>query len=996
MLLSTLAVHPGTSVAAEPIAGRSPVPEFTRPVLQDAVTGLVVASRTGEPLAGAQVAVEGTTQGGLTNNRGRFQITGVTGTQVTLRVVMLGYRTVTQTVSVSDADIRIELEEAAVELDEIIVTGTTGRVQKRAIGNSVATVRASEIAQNAPVRHLGDVLNGRAPGVLVTPPEGQAGGGQRILIRGRSSLSLSLSPLIYVDGVRVDNRQALGTFSGQLASRLNDFSPEDIESIEIIKGPAAATLYGTEASNGVIQIITKKGQPGGAQVSMSIRQGIGYINDPVARWPTYFFPDPDLGTVVEFNVAENEAARGTPFWRTGHRQGYAVNVSGGSETVQYFTAVNYDRNQGSFESDSYERFGVRANVTAAPGDNWDLNSQLGVSLSRSEFPPWWIMGGSQLARPSVRDGPQRGWFRAPAEVFYRTNELRQDVDHLTAGFEVRHRPTAWLSHRMRAGIDVSVEDNVDLTQRMAPDDASFFSPLEAAGSKVFSQINVMNTTVDYSATGTTGFWDAFESATTGGFQYYRKTLTLLSTDGREFPSSGVTSTAGAATTFGSDDFIENVTIGMFVQQQLSWQNRIFLTAAVRGDDNSAFGQDFDFVTYPKFSASWVIGEEPWWNVSFVDALKLRAAWGKSGQQPDAFAALRTFQPITAQAGQPGVSPQFVGNSELEPEKSEEIEVGFEAALFDQRVGLDVTFYQQNTKDAILARNVSPSTGFPGQQFINAGELRNRGAEVLVTTGIIDTEDIAFELGVNFSYNDNEVLSLGVEGLDFLEFGFGTRFQPGFPAYSIFARRVMSADAGPDGMPINIMCDGGLPLDGEGDPFLPGGSPVDCLTAPRLFSGLVDPDWEGAVTPSLTLFRQLTVSALLDFKIGNRRWNSIYWCPGILDCEEEAHPERFDPVDVAPSALGFVDDLEWWHDVSFANLREVSVSYSLPGQWAERIGASRASVSVSGRNLRRWTPYVGIDPETEGLFPEAGAFGTPFDEEQVPQPRIFSTRINITF
>ena len=193
-----------------------------------------------------------------------------------------------------------------------------------------------------------------------------------------------------------------------------------------------------------------------------------------------------------------------------------------------------------------------------------------------------------------------------------------------------------------------------------------------------------------------------------------------------------------------------------------------------------------------------------------------------------------------------------------------------------------------------------------------------------------------------------------------------------------------------------MCDGGVPLDDEGDPALPGGSPVDCFTAPRLFSGRVDPNWEGAVTPSLTLFRRLTVSALLDFKVGNRRWNSIYWCPGILDCEEEAFPERFDPVDTAPSFLGFVDDLEWWHDVSFANMREVSVSYVLPDGWVEQIGASRASVSLSGRSLYRWTPYVGVDPETEGLFPEAGAFGTPFDEEQVPQPRIFSTKINITF
>jgi len=244
------------------------------------VAGVVVTARSLSPLSGATVLVPGTSTRAQTDIRGQFKLPlppTVTGETVTLRVTMIGYRPQEQTVSVNDQNVRFSLAESAVELAEVVVTGTAGAVEKRSLGNAVARVRISEEAEVAPALLTDQLLNARAPGVLVMPPSGLAGNGSRVFIRGRSSIALPIDPLIYVDGIRVDKRQSFGGYPTTGASSgINDFVPEEIESIEIIKGPAAATLYGTEANNGVIQIITKRGKAGPTAIDVSVREGANW------------------------------------------------------------------------------------------------------------------------------------------------------------------------------------------------------------------------------------------------------------------------------------------------------------------------------------------------------------------------------------------------------------------------------------------------------------------------------------------------------------------------------------------------------------------------------------------------------------------------------------------------------------------------------------------------------------------------------------------------
>ena len=274
------------------------------------VAGTVVAEATRRPLPSAQVVIQGQAgKGTLTDADGAFRITGVTGDSVTVNVRLIGYSPLTQTVRVGSTDAVFALSDRAVELDQVVVTGTAGGQQARTIGNSVAQIKAADVVASAAIPSVEGLINGRAPGVTVVPGTGQIGAGANIHVRGMTTFSLSGNPLIYVDGVRVNNETGTGisvqAFGSGVVSRMNDFDPANIESIEILKGPAAATLYGTEAARGVINIITKKGAAGGTRYNFMIKEGANWFMNPEGRLPVNYWRDP-TGTIQSLNIVQRE------------------------------------------------------------------------------------------------------------------------------------------------------------------------------------------------------------------------------------------------------------------------------------------------------------------------------------------------------------------------------------------------------------------------------------------------------------------------------------------------------------------------------------------------------------------------------------------------------------------------------------------------------------------------------------------------------------------
>ncbi len=976
LLLAALAFwRPASAVAQDPV-----------------VAGIVVSTGGSIPLEGARLTIEGAQLLQTTGANGRFRFPNVPGAEVTLRVVRVGYQPASLAVRVGATDLRIELREAAVKLDEIVVTGQPGATERRAIGNSIATIDAPAALELSGAGDLTRLINGRAAGVTILPNSGRAGAGPSITVRGLGSLSLNSQPLLYIDGVRVTNdveTGPTGVQGGSVVSRLNDIAPEDIESIEIIKGPAAGTIYGTEASNGVIQVITKKGRVGKPQIGITVKQGTNWFQDPEGRIQTNYALD-GAGGILSQNLVQQENDRGTPIWTNGYTQSYNVSASGGSEAVQYYLSGTYDDEDGIDPTNRLRRFAGHANLSFPINDKLDIGTSLNYVKGRTHLGSDYGDGAffsTLYGTPLLRDTPSRGFLIAPPEAYYSgVFDNTQDVSRFTGSMTVNHRPLTWFSHRLILGLDQTGEDNQALVRFMPPEVAQFF-PGGELGGLTLNRRDVAFYTGDYSATANFNLSSKVSSTTSIGGQYYQRRVDTIGVQGAEFPAPGLSTGIATARTFGSQDFFTNKTIGLFGQQQFGLNDRIFLTGAVRVDNNSAFGDNFDLATYPKVSGTWVVSEEPFWRLGFVNALKLRAAYGASGQQPESFAALRSYAPSTGPNDQPTVTPQFVGNPDLKPERGQEIELGFEAGLFD-RIGIDFTVFSKQTRDAILLRGTPPSGGFPGQQFVNIGQVSNKGIELQVNAQAITTPNFSWDLSASVATASNYIKDLG--GIPSIAVGLPNQTHvQGFPIASYFIKRVVSAEVDPaTGAVTSALCDGG-----------PGGTPVSCDEAPLVFAGAPIPKVTGAFTTTVTLFKNLRLYGLVDFKRGHRRFNADRWirCAVFFECLEAVSPEGVDPRLLADIQLGA--DLQtissFIEDADFFKLREISASYTLPERWAGAVGASRATITVSGRNLHTWTDYGGLDPESKSAQGAGGELDF-FDQAVTPSLAQLVTTFSLTF
>jgi TonB-linked SusC/RagA family outer membrane protein len=951
--------------------------------LAQEVAGTVVDSRSGRPLDRVQVVAEGGA-GTRTDTRGRFRITGLTGAQVTLNVALIGYRPLVQQVQVGNTQLVIQLTEMAVNLGEIIVTGTVAGAEKRTLGNSVTTVRAAETQELAPAPDMSNLINSRAPGVVVIPGTGQGGSAPRIRIRGVNSFSLTDQPLIYIDGVRVANDVSTGivvqAFGSGIAGRLNDLDPDQIESIEIIKGPAASTLYGTEAANGVIQIITKRGKISDrSEIKFGVRMGGQWFMNPEGR-----IVEPVAlvdGVLTSWNPVEQEAALGNKLFRTGFGQGYSLSITGGNPVFNYYAGTTWDRDKGIEPTNQQKRFTGNLNLSITPSSKYDIRTSLGIvrnDINQAfEAGAGGIWFSTIFGDPAQVNTSRRGFIFGPPEYQWYFRQPRQLVNRYTGSVQITHRPNSVLSHRLIVGLDQTEESSEQLNRYLPPEFVEFNSGVARLGLKFSQRRDIQYITADYSGSAAFDLTDNWRSTSSVGAQLYRRRTDVVWAQGDQFPAPDLETVAAAAVRSGFDDYVENTTVGVFVQQQMAFNDRLFLTGAARVDNNSAFGDNFDFVVYPKVSAAYVLKEG---GEGRVNALKVRGAYGQSGQQPESFAALRSYQPVTGGDGGSAVIPQFVGNPDLKPERSTELELGFEGGFLDDRVAADFTFYYQKTKDAILLKPIAPSEGFPGNQFINIGAIRNVGFELQLSGTAIRKDNTDLQLNLSMSRNSNKVQNLG-PGVTQLDPVLGPKV--GYPVDGIFRRKVISADFDPNtGRAINVLCD-----DGSG-----GG--VACASAPGVFLGVWDPRWEGSFSANLSLWRRLRLYGLVDFKLGNKHFdnNRRALCQVFLRCDENFNPQNYDILMIAELQSNNVAQSWIINNAGFAKLREVAVQYQVPSQYARWLGGRELTVGVSARNLHTWTDWTGLDPESyfvSNLF-------TRLEQDNTPQLASIMFTANITF
>lgn len=974
------------------------------------VGGTVLSAKTLQPLDAVQVAVMGGGVGTLTDGNGRFLLRGLSGSTVQLQVVLIGYRTATVTATVGRTNLRVLLEEAPVTLSGLVVTGQPAAVQKRALGNSVAQIKASDVVATAPVSSMQDLINGRAPGVVVMPGTGMIGSGSKIRIRGQSTFSLSGDPLIYVDGIRVDNETGSGinvqAFGSGVVSRLNDFDPEEIESIEILKGPAAATLYGTEAARGVINIITKKGSPGGTSYSFTIKQGANWFSNPQGRMPVNYWRDPS-GTVQSLNIVDYYNQRNQNIFRTGQMQTYNASVSGGTAGVRYYLAGGIDRNQGAEAPNYKNQFSGRANVEVAPSDKFKMTASTGYIRGHTALnceagcggAMWGAVFSTPANLPQYRcaNGNAYGcdfWggFRSGPPNVDRSLNMYQGLDRFTGSVQVNYKPFPWFTNRLTIGADMTQEDNVEYLPFLTSDTLQYFwGPTTSQGYRYEDRRAIRYDTYDYAGTVSLDVSPKLNAATSLGVQYYQKHIDYMGVEGDQFAGPGLeTVDAAAVKPYTSQDYLDNNTLGFYGQETVSWQDRLFLTAALRVDNNSAFGSDLKWVTYPKASLSWVLTDEPSVRDRLPDWLntfKLRAAYGESGQQPVAFSALRTFTPVTGPNGTPAVTPNAIGNSKLGPERGEELEMGFDSGLLDDRLGLTFSYYHTLTKDGILLRPVAPSYGFSTSQYVNAGEILNQGIEAQLNAQLMQRNNFGWDMTFSLATNSGKVQKLA--GSDTTIVTGSTQYKIGYTPNAWFRERVVSANynAATDQV-TDIMCD-----DGQGG-TTPCYNASGQIAAPRVYLGRTTPAVEGSLGTTFVFFRRLRLGGLADFKSGYKRFdnNLRARCQIFLLCLENMYPERYDPARIAQiRSNGTLVDFVI-NDASFIKLREISLSYAIPEHYVQGFGARSASIDIAARNLHTWTSYTGLDPENQFLS------GSPnyLEQDNLPQLMQFVTTIHISF
>ena len=982
-------------------------------------TGVVtgrVTNAGGQPLGATRVQVVGTTLGALTDEAGNYRIAGLgTGTQQ-LRAIRLGYGASIQSVTVAAGQTvtaNFTLTETATTLDQVVVTATGEEQRRRESGNVVSSVDVTP-ERLATTTTISQLLTAKAPGVYVNSPGGTTGSASRIRIRGANSVSLSNEPLIIVDGARLNNDiGGTGTIGvgGQQSSRLNDINPDDIESLEIIKGPAAAALYGTAAANGVIQIRTKRGRAGSTR--WTVVSEAGNQSDQTAYPANYTqvgtlgavpggartlgcsldaqtrlacLPNPD--SLVSWNPLENAS----PFI-TGYRTSLGLNASGGTDRAMYFLSGDVDRDQGVVSPNNFSRVNLRANITSQLANNLSSQVYTTYTASRLAFPQndnniLGVVSGGLLGS-AFDNATTRGYLsgQTPQEIF--AFDTDEHVERFIGSALTTWQALPWLSTTGQFGIDFLDRRN---RETLAANEV-FFNASTAEGYRQANSAQIWNYTANVSATGNHDINAELRSTTTVGMQFQRENVNGIRAFGAKL-AAGTGSVQGTSARFSvGETNTDNRTLGALISQQIAWRDRVFGTVALRTDNNSAFGSNFGWIKYPAASLSWVISEESFFPQStWLNSLRLRTAFGQSGQRPNFRDAITFFntQTVTTPTGDiPGILVGGTGNADLKPEKSSEFELGFESTLWQDRINLEFTAYNKSTEDLLIARPLPPSLGLTQSQFDNLGESSNKGIEVAVNARVFEMSQVSFDLGITASTNRNRLEKIGqlndTTPIPPIVFGI-QRHAEGFPLGGYWDEGYTFADKNGDGIISRVNC--------PGQTSVPGGPECEIEMSTLQYLGNPLPTRELSFNPRLTIMRNVEIGALFDYRGGFKQFNNTERfrcnfgnCQASYDKSVGLDAQAANLAHLLQSDAGYVEDSD------YTKLRELSISFLAPQQIARRVRSNELRLTLAGRNLKTWTNYTGFDPEVNST---PTALFSQSDFLTQPPLRVFSARLTMSF
>jgi len=933
------------------------------------VTGIVTDGSTQGPLSQAQVYLQGTGLGSLTAANGRFIILNVPVGTYQARAERIGYRAVVQEITVvagETTQFNVTLQSQALGLDELVVTGTAGAARRREVGNTISQIDMVNVVE--PPVNMDALLQSRVTGMVVTPGSGSIGSGSQIRLRGNVSVAMSNQPIVYVDGVRVrsdgyaknvPNTGFQSRSNNDVSSPLNDINPADIERIEVIKGAAATTLYGTEAAAGVIQIFTKRGRPGAAQWTAQIDQGVGRVlpfGPATADRPPSEPERTAAGGRSEYLFID-------PWLRNAWQQRYSLSVGGGREDFQYFVSGTLTDNEGVLPNDHENKVNLRGNFVFSPLETLQLQWNTAFTSTELEYTAVGNNAHGLTLNAFRRDRNYASSETREAIDPLLNQEITTQIEHLITGMTATWTPRVDFTHRFTVGYDLATQNNRNLRP--------FGFGLAPAGILADRRHRFSTLTGDYVGTYAMRLTEALRSSVSWGGQMVTTETEETGAYGENFPGPGKPVVDAAGTTLGFESRQRVINAGFFLQGLFDIRDRYFLTVGIRVDGNSAFGENLGLQNYPKASFSWVVSDESFWNPEWGQ-MKFRTAWGQSGRAPGAFDAVRTFDPVGwGQA--PAFFPLNVGNPDLGPERTTELEAGFDASFLDGRLAVEFTAYDARTTDALFNVRQMPSLGFLQSQLENVGELKNTGIELTLNTNVVRRANFGVDLGGYLSTNNSEVVSLG-----------------GAPAFSLgnFGWVV-------EGAPVPVIR-------------------ARCVTNPEeLAAPIIENDCEiGPANPthtiggnlSLHLPRGLMLSTRGEYQGGhyiydlaafNAVTRSVIWagCYNVYAIEQT---QGRDAVPAGERARCFLPTRADFHiyPSEFFKLRELTLHAPVPEGWVP--GGARATLTLSGRNIWRWVKeeFRTFDPEmsnNDGFEATVRSIS-----EHVPAPSVWTAALRVNF
>jgi TonB-dependent SusC/RagA subfamily outer membrane receptor len=949
------------------------------------VVGRVTDARSGAGLAAVSVQVEGTRLGTLTNDEGRYRLASVPSGAHVLVARRIGYAPNRQTTTVVTDQVDtldFALHADALRMSEVVVTGTSVETTRRELGNSIGTVDAHDLQQSGSVA-IDRALAGKAAGVMVQQNSGNPGGGISVRLRGTNTILGSADPLYIVDGVIVNNdANDLIYLGGYTQNRLVDLNPEDVDHIEIVKGAAAAALYGSRANNGVVQIFTKRGQSGTPRITWTSSISADNLRKRLAV-NTYPY-DADGNPVTRYDQQD-------VIFHTGIGTENAVSLSGGTPVTRYYLSGGYVNDAGIVRGTNFTRGTAHVRLDQTLTDWASVSVGGSFTMSKDQDIPNGGLGDLYgaidgfLFGPNTYDPrpdangvyPHDGSYANPAEVIAKY-DFGQKTNRFIGNAHLTITPLTGLKLEYTLGYDEYTQNATAFIPRGTGTPGVYALGFSQQGSRDFSQVNNdFNVSYDHGLTP----WLHSTSALGATFQYE-----VANTAGTSsYDLTPVTQIVPSGANLSISEFrSKRIVEGIFGQETFGVADRLYLTVAGRLDASSVFGSSDRWQAYPKVSGSYVLSEESFWKQSFLGHLfpefKLRAAWGNSGGLTaiGPFARFTNYSPVSYESN-PGLVPQSQEGSDIKPERQSAVEGGIDATVLSNRLGFELSVYKQHTSDLLLTRTVALSTGF-STRLENSGAIDNRGIELLVRATPVATPGLTWNTTLTYSANRNRVS--GIEG----------------------GVRVLASSwglaAAINGQPLGVYYGAGYKRDAQGrildangnlftDPKtqVPGRDPT-----PHII-GDPNPKWIGSWVNELAIGKNLSFRAQLDGVFGNDVWDyderiGAYPPYGTLSLYGD---ELAGKVAAGTGNALWLNFERWVEDGSYVKVREVSATYTFHPR---SLGLEDLGVSVIGRNLFSFDHFGGYDPETNTGGELTGTRGYEFGE--VPIPRSIALRITTSF